>query len=98
MRLKVIERTGTVAWSPFPYFNSSPTSGKNDDDGLGMGSAPIADRSPKSLIAVGSVAGAMDASFSSTTELEVYSLDFSAASVGRKAGINRVAVTTAPTR
>jgi protein transport protein SEC31 len=52
MKLREIDRTSTVAWSP---------SGQH-----------------LPLVAAGTVAGALDSSFSTSTELEIYDLNLSA--------------------
>ncbi|KAJ3030236.1 protein transport protein S31 [Rhizophlyctis rosea] len=69
MRIRHIDRTATVAWSPGQH-------------------AP--------LLASGTVAGALDASFSTTTELEIFDLNLNDTEGGKK--LRRLGVTNASAR
>jgi hypothetical protein len=69
MRLKELDRTAAVVWSPCAYYQ---------------------DQRLCPLLATGSVAGALDLSFSSNTELEIFALDLQS---GKKAdGLKRIGV------
>lgn len=96
MKLKELERTATTCWAPFIY--PLPAAG-----GLATG-GPAADGHEQPVrhcpvLACGSVSGAMDASFSSTTELELFALDLSRPATTLKAGgLVRLGVAQSATR